>query len=259
MNNNGIRAVTQAEIEKGLKAAGLECGDSAIVHSSLRSFGQVEGGADAVIDALLEVLGPSGNLVMPTFTWDTFHNRTSGIFDVVNTPSETGKITEVFRKRDGVLRSSHICHSVAACGPLAAEMLGDGISGIGRGSPFDALYRRNGWVLLLGVGMSSCTALHTAEEYKGVSYRYYRDFSGCQVRHADGSLKPCACTEFLRKEGFVNDFGKMDRVFAEMGILRTAKVGNAVITNVRIRELIDRTLELLGKDESFLLAKPACN
>jgi aminoglycoside 3-N-acetyltransferase len=47
--------VTKEDIKKGLIKLGLKKGDIIGVHSSLSQFGYVIGGADAVIDALLEI------------------------------------------------------------------------------------------------------------------------------------------------------------------------------------------------------------
>ena len=60
--------VTKEDIKKGLKRLGLKRGDIVGVHSSLSSFGYVEGGADAVIDALLETVGEEGTIMMPTYS-----------------------------------------------------------------------------------------------------------------------------------------------------------------------------------------------
>ena len=61
-----VHLVTKDEIKAGLRNLGLKKGDSVGVHNSLRSFGRVEGGAEAVIDALLETVGDDGNIVMST-------------------------------------------------------------------------------------------------------------------------------------------------------------------------------------------------
>ena len=60
--------VTQSEIAAGLARAGMRPGDTVLVHSSLSRFGHVEGGANAVIDALLQALGPEGTLIMSAIT-----------------------------------------------------------------------------------------------------------------------------------------------------------------------------------------------
>lgn len=246
--------VTGTDIRRGLAAVGLRAGDVVLVHSSLKAFGRVDGGADTVIDALLAGIAPGGTLVMPTFTWNGFHAQQRATFDVLRTPSETGLITEVFRRRPGVLRSSHLCHSVAAQGPHAQEALGDGISGVGRGSPFTRLMELDAWVLLLGVGFSSCTALHTAEELAGVPYRQYRDYAECTIIMPDGTPQPSRAREFLRVGEVANDLGKMGTVFARHGVLHTAKVGNADLTAVRIRDIVGITLDYLKEDVRFLTA-----
>ncbi|MCX5659051.1 MAG: AAC(3) family N-acetyltransferase [Planctomycetota bacterium] len=245
--------VSQSNIAAGLAAVGLRAGDAVLVHSSLRSFGHVEGGADSVIDALLETVGAAGTVVVPTFTWDTFHDKVEGVFDVRESPSETGRITEVFRRRPGALRGTHVCHSLAAIGPHAADMVRDVPSCYGPGSGFEALHHLNAWNLFLGVGFTSCTALHAAEERMRVPYRQHRDFRGCTVVHADGHAAPSIAVEFLRKPGFFNDLGKMKAVLASHGLLRTTAVGNATITNVRIRDVMDITTRHLAEDIFFLL------
>ena len=65
----GRRAIVRRDdIVRGLRALGLAPGDVVLVHSSLGSLGHVEGGADAVIDALLDTVGTEGTVLVPTLT-----------------------------------------------------------------------------------------------------------------------------------------------------------------------------------------------
>ena len=128
--------VNKEEIKAGLRKLGLKRGDSVGVHSSLKSFGRVEGGADAVIDALLETVGEDGNIVMSTHSANlvevqrTPEEIAMGVswlfkispYDPQKTPVRTGTIPETFRKRNGVIRGSHPSNSVAALGPRAREL-----------------------------------------------------------------------------------------------------------------------------------------
>src|SRR5687768_2870661 len=105
-----------------------------MLHSSMHSVGFVAGGAQAVVQALLDVLGPEGTLVVPTHTpentdpagwsrppvpqawWATIREETPG-FDPDRTPSRwMGRIAETVRCWPGALRSDHPQVSCAAIG-----------------------------------------------------------------------------------------------------------------------------------------------
>src|SRR5690242_7932293 len=108
--------VTQKQITNAVRALGVAPVDCLLVHSSLKCFGHVEGGAQTVVKALLEC---ASTVIMPTFNYDQF------AFDPTSTPSLTGAITEAFRQTPGAIRSLHPTHSVAAIGPLAKELCKD--------------------------------------------------------------------------------------------------------------------------------------
>ena len=254
-SNDNKPIVTRNDLAAGFAALGLARRDTVLVHSSLSAFGHVEGGADCVIDALLETVGTEGTVVMPTFTWGEFHASQNGVFDVRETPSECGRITEIFRRRPGALRGTHICHSLAAIGAHAADMVRDTPSPYQERSGFDHLLRLNAWVLFLGVNCTSCTALHLVEERMNVPYRAFRDFRGCTVVHADERREASKSIEFLRKPGTFNDLGKMNAVLRDRGVVRETQVGAATLMNIRIRDIVAVTTEHLTRDILFLTAK----
>ena len=59
--------LTQQDIEQGLQSMGLRRNNVVEVHSSLSAFGWVDGGADAIVDALMNVIGEQGTIVMPAY------------------------------------------------------------------------------------------------------------------------------------------------------------------------------------------------
>ena len=251
----GKTRVTKEDILRGLREVGLSEGDVVLVHSSLSAFGHVEGGADTVIDALLETVGESGTVVVPTFDWGHAHKAERVTFDVRNTSckKEMGIIPETFRLREEAKRSTHVCHSVAAIGPHTDAVIDEGKSSFGEGSTFHRLYDHDAWCLLLGVEFTSCTELHAVEEFMRVPYRYHRDYVGSTVILEDGTEVPSEALEFLRLEGYRNDFGKMREVLELHGVLRTTHIGDALVTNVRIRDIFDITREYMEEDIGFLL------
>lgn len=174
---------TRASLAADLTALGLHEGDTVIVHSSLRAVGWVPGGPVAVTQALLDVLGPAGTLVVPTQTmgnsdpqywqhppvpeaWWPVIREQMPAFDPAVTPSlGLGALAETVRTWPGAVRSNHPQASFAAVGARAAELMAthELDSHLGEASPLAALERVGGRVLLLGVGFDVCTALHLAE------------------------------------------------------------------------------------------------
>ncbi len=68
LNRKSAPALGLDDLIQGFERLGLSAGDNVVVHSSLSSFGKVDGGADTVIDALEAVITDAGTLVMPTFS-----------------------------------------------------------------------------------------------------------------------------------------------------------------------------------------------
>ena len=130
--------IFKTDIVAGLQNLGLRRDDHVIVHSSLKSLGYVEGGPDAVIDAVLETVGPGGTMLAPTNVFDgsmTAFLRTMKEIDLRTAVSFTGVIPETLRKRKGAIRSIHPSHPVAAIGGKALELLSEHHLAIRRREP----------------------------------------------------------------------------------------------------------------------------
>src|SRR5271157_115439 len=103
--------VTRAAIRDGLAALGVVGGDTVLIHSSLRAFGRVAGGAGTVVRALLDVVGEDGTLVAPIFR--TFFTEGPGqSWDRDSSPSLMGLISENVRAWPGAERSAHAIHPI---------------------------------------------------------------------------------------------------------------------------------------------------
>ena len=72
------KIVLKDNIAEALKAVGVSKGQSIMVHTSLSSLGYVCGGAQIVIEALLESVGPEGTIMMPTQSWKNL-DPTAGV------------------------------------------------------------------------------------------------------------------------------------------------------------------------------------
>ena len=67
--DTGMRVILKEEIVQKIREVGLEKGDAVMVHTSLKRMGYVCGGAQTVIEALMEVVGENGTIMMPTQSW----------------------------------------------------------------------------------------------------------------------------------------------------------------------------------------------
>lgn len=173
---------TRASLAGDFRALGIRAGSILLIHSSLRSLGWVSGGALAVVQALLDVLGPDGVLVVPSQTannrdpsswqpappadwWPAIRESLPG-FDPARTPSvQVGVITEQVRTWPGAVRSGHPQSSFAAIGPRAADLMAVHRTEchLGEQSPLAALEAAGATTLLLGVDFDKATAFHLAE------------------------------------------------------------------------------------------------
>src|SRR5215211_8018564 len=105
--------LTFDQLVAGFRNLGVEEGDTLLVHSSYKSFGEVEGGPLTVIRALEDALGAEGTLIMPTFNFD-FNKGVP--WDVRTTPSKMGILTELVRQDPRAKRVFHPFYSFAILG-----------------------------------------------------------------------------------------------------------------------------------------------
>ncbi|MBW7877268.1 MAG: AAC(3) family N-acetyltransferase [Candidatus Cloacimonetes bacterium] len=237
---NCSHPITISRLVEDLRQLGLGSADTVLIHSSLSALGWVVGGAQAVVEALCQVVLPQGTLVMPThssqFTeprhwqnppvpqswWETIRDHVPA-YDPHLTPTcGMGAIVECFRHVPKVFRSSHPTLSFAAVGPLAQTILRDHVleDGLGEFSPLGALARLDAKVLLLGVGFDSCTMLHLAEakaEYKDKG----RILQGSAIIR-DGQRQWVA---YYEQNYNSDDFFECGEAFLQAGHARTATVG----------------------------------
>ena len=183
--HDGGVAVTRNELDTAISDLGL-AGRVVCVHSSLRSFGTVEGGADTVIDALLDA---RCTLLVPTHSWGFATNHVPGLRPPQNgwdysmnvappvyhgafsTASNAidrnmGAIPCAVLARPERRRGDHPLASFSAIGPLATDLI-DGQHGAAVHAPLRALGEMDGAIILFGVGLTRMTLLHLAEQEAG--------------------------------------------------------------------------------------------
>lgn len=147
--------VDAAMLRSDLDRVGLTSGRAVLVHSSLSQVGHVQGGATAVIDALLDIVSPGGTVLFPALTGkETDGPQHAPTMDVRSTPCWTGQIPETARLRHAAWRSVHPTHSVVALGAAAEHSVAGhqhSVTPCDQYSPYFRLIEEDGLILLLGV------------------------------------------------------------------------------------------------------------
>ena len=184
---------TKTNLMNDLENMGLKPVDTIMVHSSMKAIGQVDGGADTVIDAFMEYFA-NGLFMMPTHTWAQMSAEHS-LFDPKEEPACVGILPNIFRQRVGVVRSLHPTHSIAAYGPRAAEYI-KGEEKITTPCQPDGCWSRlleeDAKILMLGCTHTRNTFIHAIEELLDVPERLTEKPVNFQIRMPDGSIKEVA-------------------------------------------------------------------
>ncbi|HEV2293416.1 MAG TPA: AAC(3) family N-acetyltransferase [Tepidisphaeraceae bacterium] len=240
--------VTQQHIIAGIRSLGVGPGDLLLAHTSLKSFGRVEGGAKAVAEALIQSVAPGGTVLVPTFNYGMLP------YDPATTESLTGAVTDALWRLPGAVRSGHPTHAFAGVGPLAPELLEGHPDAhpLGRGSPLWRLWKRDAWVLLMGCDHRANSIIHVAEESMNVPYlgrtRLARLLRGNQVAEVAVGRPGCS-----------NGFNALDEPLRCAGYVRQTTVGRSRFMLMRACEIITVASRMLASDPAALLCHlPDC-
>jgi aminoglycoside 3-N-acetyltransferase len=253
---NSSGPITQARLTADFRALGLAAGETVLVHSALSRLGWVVGGAEAVVLALLDALGPDGTLMVPAHSsgnsepsvwqnppvpeswWQTIRDHMPA-YHPNRTPTRMmGQIAEAVRNWPGAHRSDHPQMSFAALGPNAARLTGDHTAlenGFADASPLGALYALDGHVLLLGVGHGNNTSLHLAETRANLPGDTEKQGAAVMI---DGVRQWASWEQYAYND---EDFPALGAAFeaAHPDAVRVGKAGDATARLMRQQALVD--------------------
>jgi aminoglycoside N3'-acetyltransferase len=244
-----MRHITKEDIKLGLQTLKVKEGSLLGVHSSLSSMGHVVGGAHTVLDALFETVGRTGTIVMSTYLLSrplelTAEEISRGMtwkvkrlaFDDLSSPSGMGVIADTFRQRDDVVRWYHPFHSVSAWGTNANMLC----------QSYKPLVEAGGKILLLGVQMDRCSALHIAEERVHLPQEIIT-LADWDV--PEDLLKVYPPGEWLIGcKGAWADFLIVQEEAEKLGMIDKITIGDATVRLFEAKPMVDLYEQLLRKD-----------
>ncbi|MCR5627420.1 MAG: AAC(3) family N-acetyltransferase [Lachnospiraceae bacterium] len=164
------------------KYFGIEKGDSVWLASDAKRliYSCIEHGEEAdmnvLLDGIIDIIGPEGTLLIPTFNWDFCKGVT---FDIKKSPCKTGIIGKAALKREDFQRTKHPLYSFAVWGRDADLLVAmENKSSFGADSPFMYCKEHNTKNVFIDVECQhSFTFVHFVEEMCGITYRYLKDFT----------------------------------------------------------------------------------
>ena len=219
-----------------LRNCGIKEGDSVLVHSSFSKIGFVEGGSKPIIDGVLSVIGPSGNLLMPSSPnagYQLDYIRSLSVFDVQNDASKMGAITEYFRTFPGVKRSESPTEPVCCFGPKADWFtnghLGE-LTPYTKNSPFARLAEAKGKILYIGVTLDNAgTSLHVLEDaVEDFKFPvYFPEVFHVSVKRTDGTLVPVDVKVHNPEQSAKRKCDELIPLFESEGVMKHARIGKA--------------------------------
>ena len=249
---------TKADLLQAIEEMGITKEDTVLIHSSMKAIGEVEGGAETVLDAFMEYLC-DGLLVLPAHTWG-FINETFNVFDPKKEATCVGILPDLFLKRKGVVRSLHPTHSVAAYGKDATEFC-KGEENFGtpcaQGGCYDRLRERNAKILLIGVTHAKNTFIHCVEELLEVPERFTETPVEFYICMPDGSYKETQVYRHYNKttahisEAYV----KLEQAFYDRGVAKQIMFGDATSILCDANGIFEVTKKVLSHQINCLMER----
>ncbi|RMZ51185.1 aminoglycoside N(3)-acetyltransferase [Flavobacteriaceae bacterium PRS1] len=242
------------DIFKILKKNGIKKGDNIFLHidAFVTAFivgSSLEKKIDNLICGFINYIGPNGTLILPTFSYSSTKNQP---FNPLTTKSDVGIVTEYFRKKKNILRSSNPIFSVASVGKLSEDFQKSSTSDcFGKGTCFDLMYKNNFWIITLGCSFDRITFIHYVDQFNNVSYRYFKNFKSIIINNSkniESSIK--YFVRDLNRQSSVK-LDKLKQRLDELGFLSRDQIGRANFLAVKSVNFFNVANEMISIKENI--------
>ncbi|MBR3894381.1 MAG: AAC(3) family N-acetyltransferase [Clostridia bacterium] len=228
-----------------------------MVHTSMRTVGAVEGGAEGLLEAFLEYFtAEDGLLCVPVHTWRNFGKSDRITLDLTTSENSLGVFSTVAAADPRCVRSENPTHSVAVFGDRArAEAFvrddAEIVTPTAPESCYGKLYSEGGHVLLVGVPQTQNTYLHCVGEILNLPNRMAREAMPVTVRRPSGEIVHRELrlyyTDYM--SNISSRFMKYDTAFRYHGCITDGFIGNAptqLCDAVKMKETVELVYQNAG-------------
>jgi len=223
---------TKEHLKSQLMEMGILPTDTVLIHTSMKAVGDVENGADGLIDAFCEYLS-DGLFLIPTHTWSVV-NRKQPVYDVRSTVPNIGVVPRVAAFRKDGIRSLHVTHSMWAHGRNAEDFVkGEELAQTPCpiGFAWSRLADVHAKILLLGVTHARNTFIHAVDELAHIDNRISEEPFDAVIIDYDGNEHRHPFHTHSRPLGEPTSefFTIFDQPLMETGAQRMGRLGNAEV------------------------------
>ena len=266
-NSGVVSDYSGSDLVDAIRSVGIVRGDTVFFQTCVDTLGQPAGCANSreicemLWNSLHEVVGPTGTVLVPTYTFSFCRQET---FDIEKSSTVWGEwntffeFPEYFRRLPGAIRSADPIFSTAGIGPRAAEFLNNLPKVcLGEDCVHDRLRRAGGKICILGVGLYESIFRHHMEAVTRVPWRFDKLFTGHV--HENGKT---------RKEGWIYNVRilasnadpsgeRLEAIARQTGLCRVAPLGRGEILSVTADEYRSLIVQELTRDPWFSVMGPS--
>ena len=237
--------ITKQEIWNRMESFGISSSDIVTVHTSLKAIGEVENGAEGLLDGMRSYLS-DGILLIPTHTFRSV-NAKSPYFDVKKTEPCIGVLPKIAMLHEDGYRSLHPTHSMVGFGRHAKEYLqGEekSVTPTPVGGALSRLYEEKGKILLIGVDQNRNTYLHSVEERLEIQNRIAKEAFVVHISDESGHVFDTKPYHPHAISGLSEHYMKCKDAFVYAGATQERTLGKGVVTCCDVVKLTDCFLHL---------------
>ena len=237
---------------------GLQRGDKVLLHSNLKYLFKfllnikINFTINNIADSILEFLGPSGTLILPTFNFDFCEGRS---FSYLNSKSKMGILSEFLRSRSKLNRTWHPVYSFSIHGNIPAnEMKKKNYSAYGKNSIFHWLHTNGGKIGIIDLpDQKSMTFYHYVEEMMNVDWRFFKDFVGT-YEDLNGNKNNVSARIFVRKigEGVITEVNNMEKILWSKNLYKGHNINSCKgLRTILAEDIFLATKEIINKKKAY--------
>lgn len=248
------KKISVGDLKKTLESLQIKEGDVICVHSQIFGLGKPLVGKDEFVQIIIrvfqEIIGQKGMLIMPTFSYSFCNKET---YDMRNSPSTVGVMTEYFRNMPDVHRTAHPIFSFALWGDRIENYLDIGPDAFSLDSVYGKMIRDNGKIVMFGAN-KGYTFYYLAEEHVNVGHRYFKNFEG-QVKDSNGHTYFTNVPYFVRDLSIISEMDeeKVSKFLLENDCQEQINFAKGTIAVVDCKKTYDMLIEALREDEKKFL------